>query len=74
MKKNKLKHQYAVQLWKGVDSQWYWHIVSTVNGQIILTSEGYKSKRNAKKSIDKWMTSVIENGILFEELNLEKDS
>lgn len=70
MGKKKNKAKYSIQLWKGIDKQWYWHITSTVNGQIILTSEGYKSKRNAKKSIEKWVTDIIAHGILYEELDM----
>lgn len=61
---------YAVQLWKGIDRQWYWHIVSTINGQIILTSEGYKSKSKAKKTIQNFFACIKYPGILYEELEL----
>lgn len=64
------KPLYAIQLWKGIDKQWYWHISSTVNGQILLSSEGYKSKQKAKKTIEAWIAGVISKGLLFEELEM----
>ena len=70
MKKGKQNPMYSVQLWRGIDRQWYWHIVSTVNGQIILTSEGYKSKSKAKKTIENFFASIKYPGILYEELEL----
>jgi len=69
-KTRKNKPMYALQLWRGIDKQWYWHIISTVNGQIILTSEGYKSKRKAKQTIQNWLAGIIGYGLLFEELDL----
>lgn len=40
---------YTVEIWKGIDGQWYWHIVSSRNGKVICTSEGYKRKGSAYK-------------------------
>jgi uncharacterized protein YegP (UPF0339 family) len=42
--------KYKIELWKGLDGQWYWHVVSARNGQIVCTSEGYKRRGSALKS------------------------
>lgn len=62
--------EYAIQLWRGIDKQWYWHIISTVNGQILVTSEGYTTKRAAKKTIQQWVNSIVFYGIKYEEYDL----
>ena len=47
---NYWKHRltYWVQLYKGTDQQWFWRITSR-NGQILATSEGYTTKESAKE-------------------------
>lgn len=42
------KLTYWVQLFKGKDHQWFWRITSR-NGQILATSEGYTTKESAKE-------------------------
>jgi uncharacterized protein YegP (UPF0339 family) len=49
---------YKIEMWEGLDGQWYWHIASNKNGQIVLTSEGYASKSNCKRSVSKIMSSI----------------
>jgi uncharacterized protein YegP (UPF0339 family) len=46
-----------IELWKGLDGQWYWHIVGR-NGQVMATSEGYKRKGAAKKSATTVILSI----------------
>jgi len=40
------KVKYHIQVFKGKDNQWYWRLQS-VNGQILLSSEGYTRKESA---------------------------
>jgi len=40
------KVKYHIQVFKGEDNQWYWRLQS-VNGQILLSSEGYTRKESA---------------------------
>lgn len=42
--------KYRIQVRRTVKKKpWYWRIVSS-NGQVVLTSEGYASKRNALRA------------------------
>lgn len=66
----KVKPAYAIQLWQGVDKQWYWHFISTVNGEIILSSEGYTRKEKAKQTIEKFVVRLVSGGILYQELDM----
>jgi uncharacterized protein YegP (UPF0339 family) len=40
------KVKYHIEVFQGKDNQWYWRLQS-VNGQILLASEGYTRKEAA---------------------------
>jgi len=40
------KVKYHIEVFQGKDNQWYWRLKS-VNGQILLASEGYTRKEAA---------------------------
>lgn len=43
--------RFEIEVWQGIDMQWYWHIVSAFNGQVLATSEGYTQKKSAYDTI-----------------------
>lgn len=44
------KRKPWVQLWRGESGRWYFHKRSA-NGQIVMDSQGYKTKHGAKEAI-----------------------
>lgn len=54
-----MKNKYKIEVWQGMDGQWYWHISSVKNNKPILTSEGYAKKSNCKSSVKKIMTEMV---------------
>jgi len=53
-----MKNKYKIEIWQGMDGQWYWHISSVKNNKPILTSEGYSKKSGCKTSIKKMMVEL----------------
>lgn len=43
---NPTKTPYIIEIWRGVDNMWYFHVVHR-NSKIICTSEGYTRKQRA---------------------------
>jgi uncharacterized protein YegP (UPF0339 family) len=41
------KVKYLLEVWQGIDLQWYWHISSVSNKQVLAHSEGYTRKQSA---------------------------
>jgi uncharacterized protein YegP (UPF0339 family) len=54
-----MKNKYKIEVWQGMDGQWYWHISSAKNNKVILTSEGYATKSGCKKSVIKIMVELV---------------
>lgn len=60
-RKNEAKRTAKFELFKGADNQWYFHL-KAANGEIILSSEGYKKKQGAENGIRSVKTNAdIEN-------------
>lgn len=41
-----MKSPYIIEIWKGIDDQWYFHVTHR-NGRVICTSEGYTRRTRA---------------------------
>lgn len=54
---NPTKPQYSIEIWKGVDGMYYFHVVH-INGKIICTSEGYTRKSRAILAAQKMSLNV----------------
>lgn len=53
-----MKNKHKIEVWQGMDGQWYWHISSVKNNKPIVTSEGYVKKSNCKASVKKFMSEI----------------
>lgn len=53
-----MKSPYTIEVWKGIDGMWYFHVAS-LNGKIICTSEGYTRKNRAIFAAQKLSLNLI---------------
>jgi len=58
---------YEIEVWEGLDNQWYWHLKNARNGQILAHSEGYTRKGSAVRVAKNLHSYVLNCGfsILF---------
>ena len=57
------KPLYSIKVWKGKDDLYYFHVTS-VNGRIICTSEGYTRKNRATLAAQK-LSLNLENALII---------
>lgn len=54
-----MKYRYYVQVRRlGPGREWYWRVMAK-NGQVILTSETYSTRSNAKRAANRFMEGII---------------
>lgn len=56
---NQRKSQYIIEVWQGVDGDWYFHVTHR-NGKIICTSEGYTRKNRAILTAQKLSLNLMD--------------